>query len=132
MKARKSARLFLGCAAFALAGCTGRAPVVGPEGRRPIPLQTFWAGLPLRPPLEGRIAMPGGSFVMGSSPLEIERAMLSCKSEQLGVHCEESAEIQQELRAEARLEVFDNRLLGRQRGGPGGRGRSGGQCDQKL
>jgi sulfatase modifying factor 1 len=114
MKARESARLFLGCAAFALAGCTGRAPVVGPEGRRPIPLQTFWAGLPpatssaeargevaLRPPLEGRIAMPGGSFVMGSSPLEIERAMLSCKSEQLGVHCEESAEIQHELRAEA-------------------------------
>jgi sulfatase modifying factor 1 len=106
--------LWLGGAACTLAGCRTRAPAVGPEGRSPIALHTFWDGLPpaasrteaggevaLRPPLEGRVVMPGGSFVMGSSPLEIQRAMLSCQSEQLGVHCEESMEIKQDLRSEA-------------------------------
>jgi len=85
----------------ALVACTSRAPVIGPEGVRPIATHAFWDGLPgasthpaargevvLRLPLEGRVAIPGGSFVMGSSPLEIQRAVLSCRGEQLGVLCD--------------------------------------------
>jgi sulfatase modifying factor 1 len=109
----RGAPLALVLGASPLLACTSRAPVIGAEGRAPVPLHAFWDGLPpaspravargdvaLRAPLEGRVTIPGGSFKMGSSPLDIQRAMLSCKGEQLGVHCESEA-ITAGLRAEA-------------------------------
>jgi sulfatase modifying factor 1 len=87
---------------FVLVGCASHGPIVGAEGRAPIALHAFWDGLPpassrahargevaLRPQLEGRVPMPGGSFVMGSSPDELKRALASCESEQLGAVCDD-------------------------------------------
>jgi sulfatase modifying factor 1 len=72
------------------------------ETRKPAALTSFWAGLPaaveaapargelaLRPPLQGRVAVPGGSFVMGSSPEDLRRAESLCSKEQLGAQCDD-------------------------------------------
>ncbi len=92
--------MFLALAALSGGACASHVPVPGVQGSRPIALRSFWAGLPaasskaspggdvvLRPPLEGRVPVPGGSFTMGSSPVDVERAQLSCEKEPLGVQC---------------------------------------------
>jgi formylglycine-generating enzyme required for sulfatase activity len=66
-------------------------------GRRAPPIETFWLGLPrapysapasgivvLRPPLERRVRIAGGRFIMGSVPSEWERATKLCQREPLG------------------------------------------------
>jgi len=88
--------------ALASGACAQRLPTSHADGRRPIPLHAFWDGLAdpssaalaggavaLRPPLEGRVRVPGGSFTMGSSGLDLERALVACQHEVLGVLCNE-------------------------------------------
>ncbi len=61
----------------------------------------FWAGLDpaaerapaqgvhaLRPALEGRVRIEGGSFVMGSTPVDMARALELCRKEILGDRCD--------------------------------------------
>lgn len=43
----------------------------------------------LRPPLTGRVRVPGGSFVMGSTPIAMARAMGLCRHEMLKNRCDE-------------------------------------------
>jgi formylglycine-generating enzyme len=68
---------------------------------RPASVGAFWAGLDpatetaptqgvraLRPALGGRVRIEGGSFVMGSTPADLERVLEQCRKEVLGVECE--------------------------------------------
>ena len=61
---------------------------------KPLPARAWWAGLDhvadrvpahgvtvLRPPASGRVRVPGGSFVMGSTRDDLERAMELCRTE---------------------------------------------------
>jgi len=43
----------------------------------------------MRPPLTERVLVPGGSFVMGATALDLKRAALSCQRELLGALCDE-------------------------------------------
>ncbi|MCL2724012.1 MAG: formylglycine-generating enzyme family protein [Polyangiaceae bacterium] len=45
----------------------------------------------LRPAVEGRVRLPGGRFVMGSTPKEMVRAVAMCAREALGADCEDSS-----------------------------------------
>jgi formylglycine-generating enzyme required for sulfatase activity len=71
---------------------------------RPIPAESFWRGLPkaterapsrgvvvARTPREGRVRIPGGKFVMGSSPTDIARALAMCRREILRARCDDLA-----------------------------------------
>jgi formylglycine-generating enzyme required for sulfatase activity len=73
---------------------------VGPH--RPMKPEAWWAGLDthavtanargvhaLRDPRPLSIRIPGGKFVMGSSPTDMVRAVQSCRREILRSHCEE-------------------------------------------
>lgn len=81
-------------------------PLDGPfegleDARRPARIEPYWAGLgkpterapamgvvALRAPLERRVRIPGGRFVMGSTPKEMEQAVELCEKEPLGPeHC---------------------------------------------
>ncbi|CAN5921408.1 hypothetical protein BH11MYX4_BH11MYX4_61540 [soil metagenome] len=68
--------------------------------RRPPRIESFWLGLGsgvvrapatgivvLRPPLERRVRVGGGKFVMGSTPSEMVSAVKLCEREPLGVRC---------------------------------------------
>jgi formylglycine-generating enzyme required for sulfatase activity len=97
--------LFPALAALAAGACASHIPTSGAPLHRPIPARAFWAGLPqaspeasprgdvvLRPPLDGRVPVPGGTFTMGSSPVDIERAQLSCMREPAGAQCGDGEE----------------------------------------
>lgn len=91
----------LGLFALALFG-GDHDPYAGLEkARRPQRIQTFWIGLDaaalrapaagvvvLRPSLERRVRIPGGRFVMGSTPSEMVRAMKLCERETYGARCQ--------------------------------------------
>lgn len=91
--------------AFGLVGLavfTDATPLVEFErARRPLRIEQVWQGLgaggtrapaegvlALRPPLERRVRIPGGLFVMGSTPAEMLRAMKLCEREPYGARCE--------------------------------------------
>jgi formylglycine-generating enzyme required for sulfatase activity len=71
------------------------------DARRPQKLEPFWYGvLPaqasassaagivaLRVPRSGRVRIPGGKFVMGSTPQEMQEGMQLCAKEPLGMIC---------------------------------------------
>ena len=91
-------------AAFALGACaSGFAGAVGPSDvLRPLPPQVFWAGLPpaaasaaasgtvaLRPPVDGRILIPGGTFTMGSTEEGLRLIGALCQHEPLGMRCDD-------------------------------------------
>lgn len=81
-------------------------PVSGLEGaRRPPNIGTFWYGLPpssskaavdglvvLRAPLEGRVRITGGRFIMGSTPQEMQDALQLCAKEPFGPACQRGGE----------------------------------------
>jgi sulfatase modifying factor 1 len=69
---------------------------------RPPPAAGYWAGLDpaaerapargvlaLRPAIGGRVRVEGGSFVMGSSPADLELALELCRKELAGGQCAE-------------------------------------------
>ncbi|MDB4941502.1 MAG: hypothetical protein JWP97_1036 [Labilithrix sp.] len=81
--------------------------------RAPQRIPSFWLGLDppaarasagaivvLRPPLERRVRIPGGSFVMGSTPSEMVRAIKLCEREPEGASCSDGASVAQWIRAE--------------------------------
>lgn len=85
------------------------------HARRPARIQPYWQGLgqaavrgdtasrviALRAPVERRVRIPGGRFVMGSIPREMERAIEICEKEPLGSLCrEEVHEVSPFFRAE--------------------------------
>jgi formylglycine-generating enzyme len=85
------------------------------NARRPAKIEPYWQGLGqaatrgdtatgvvvLRAPVERRVRIPGGRFVMGSIPREMERAIEICEKEPLGSLCrEEHHEISPYFRAE--------------------------------
>lgn len=70
------------------------------KARRPPRIQSFWLGLGhaealapaegivvLRPPMERRVRITGGRFVMGSTPSEMVKAVKLCEREPLGTRC---------------------------------------------
>ncbi len=86
--------------ALSLSGLSG--PFEGLErARRPARIESFWLGLPrpaerattskgvvaLVPPRDRRVRIPGGRFVMGSTPQEMQDAMQLCAKEQFGPNC---------------------------------------------
>jgi formylglycine-generating enzyme required for sulfatase activity len=86
----------------ALSACSTHMSTGDTLGRPPIVRQQFWAGLErgagsvpahgvqaLRTPMTERVGMGGGSFPMGSSPLDIKRALVACQEEPLGAHCDD-------------------------------------------
>jgi formylglycine-generating enzyme required for sulfatase activity len=87
---------------LALAACS--SGFVGPSDAhpRPVPNSAFWTGLPpaatahlatstvvLAPAAAGRVALPGGTFTMGSTMADFKEAAALCLSEPLGVHCDD-------------------------------------------
>lgn len=77
-------------------------PLAGLEhARRPARLEPFWLGLDraeprattdrrvlaLRPPVSRPVRIAGGRFVMGSTALEMQRAVELCAREPFGVRC---------------------------------------------
>lgn len=87
------------------------------QARRPQKLEPFWNALPaavlsgpaqgvvaLTVPREGRVRIPGGTFVMGSTPQEMQDAMQLCAKEPLGMRCQNNDRValalQQLIRAE--------------------------------
>jgi len=77
-------------------------PFAGLEkARRPPRIEAFWLGLPhatdhastadgivaLRPPIARRVRVAGGSFVMGSTPAEMQKAIELCSKESFGIRC---------------------------------------------
>jgi len=81
-------------------------PYAGLEKTRGrVRIESFWLGLDpalpsalaggivvLRPPLERRVRIAGGMFVMGSTPSEMVRAIKLCEREPLGMLCGAGAE----------------------------------------
>jgi formylglycine-generating enzyme required for sulfatase activity len=82
-------------------------PLAGLEhARRPPRIESFWYGLPspvdraptssgvvaLRAPRERRVRIPGGRFVMGSTPQEMQDALQLCAKEPAGVRCQRGDE----------------------------------------
>lgn len=71
------------------------------QARRPARIETFWSGLPepaeraqtsssivvLIAPRERRVRIPGGRFVMGSTPQEMQEAVQLCAKEHFGHLC---------------------------------------------
>ncbi len=71
------------------------------HARRPARPETWWRGLDppservpargvqrLRPGVSGRVWIAGGSFIMGSSPADLDQAMASCRRELRGIQCD--------------------------------------------
>jgi formylglycine-generating enzyme len=97
-------RVLASTTTLAVMSCASRFSGTG-GGSTPAPSnRTAWAALSapteqaetggvvaLRPPLEGRVPIPGGSFVMGSTPEDIRRAETLCHAEPLGSHCDDQA-----------------------------------------
>lgn len=88
---------------FAKADARLEGPFAGLErARRPARIEPYWQGLPepsgrasasgvvaLRPPLERRVRIAGGTFVMGSTAKEMSAARELCAKEPLGEICED-------------------------------------------
>jgi formylglycine-generating enzyme len=83
----------------------GQHGVAGARERRPARIEPFWLGLgravesapaqgvvALREPLERRIRVLGGRFVMGSTPSEMQQGIELCAREPLGIHCKSVGE----------------------------------------
>ena len=83
------------------AGACASSPV-GPSGdtHRPISPHTFWAGLPkprasaeprgtvaLHPPVDGRVLVPGGQYMMGASEDDLKQVQALCDHEPMGTLC---------------------------------------------
>jgi formylglycine-generating enzyme required for sulfatase activity len=91
----------LGFAALAFLAGAEHGPFAGLEnGRRTPRIEQFWLGLGptdshaaasgivvLRPPVERRVRIAGGRFVMGSTASEMVRAVKLCEREPLGARC---------------------------------------------
>ncbi|MBX3202706.1 MAG: SUMF1/EgtB/PvdO family nonheme iron enzyme [Labilithrix sp.] len=74
--------------------------------RRPPRVESLWNGLPrpaeraatasgvvaLRPPRDRRVRIPGGRFVMGSTPQEMQEALQLCAREPYGPACQRDGE----------------------------------------
>lgn len=85
-----------------LLGLSG--PYTGLEHtRRPQRIETLWLGLPppavrtpatgvvsLKAPRPQRIRIPGGRFVMGSTPQEMQDGIALCEKEPFGLECQRS------------------------------------------
>jgi len=94
--------LALGLVGLAVFTGADSTPFAGLErARRPARVEQVWVGLGrgapsapaegvvvLRPPLERRVRITGGRFVMGSTPGEMLRAMKLCEREPYGARCE--------------------------------------------
>jgi sulfatase modifying factor 1 len=92
---------FAALAFLGLPGIAESGPLAGLETRRPTPpIADEWLGLgpvgehapaagivALRPPLERRVRIAGGRFVMGSTPSEMVAAVKLCEREPLGARC---------------------------------------------
>jgi formylglycine-generating enzyme required for sulfatase activity len=92
-----------GLAALTILLNASSGPFAGLEHtRRPPSIEHFWLGLDphlshapatgiveLRLPLERRVRIAGGTFVMGSTPSEMVRAIKLCEREQPGAICED-------------------------------------------
>lgn len=91
-------------AAYLLGGFASSGPFAGLEkARRPPSIETLWLGLPkpvaragaatgivaLKEPLERRVRIPGGRFVMGSTPQEMQDALAFC-SKEARIECQRS------------------------------------------
>ncbi len=88
---------------------------------RPLKADAFWTGLDrpaerapargvevLRPPLSSRVRIPGGSFLMGSSPAEVDLAFAMCMGEMNHAHCDRVLMFQGEAPPhEVTLSAFD-------------------------
>jgi formylglycine-generating enzyme required for sulfatase activity len=83
------------------------APFAGLErARRPPRIESFWLGLPapaergfassgilaLKEPTDRRVRIPGGQFVMGSTPQEMQDALELCSKEPAGLICQHNSE----------------------------------------
>ncbi len=94
-------------AALYLVGSDLSGPFEGLEhARRPQRIESFWYGLPrpadrgstasgvvvLRPPLDRRVRIPGGRFVMGSTPQEMQDALQLCAKEPFGLACQRNSD----------------------------------------
>lgn len=93
-------------AIFFTPGLSTASPFAGLErARRPPRVERLWDGLPrptdraaargvvaLRPPLERRVRITGGTFVMGSTPEEMQEAVKLCIKEPFGLACLRSGE----------------------------------------
>lgn len=87
-------------------GLSLSGPFAGLEhARRPPRIGSHWRGLPaaveranasgivaLRPSLDRRVRIVGGRFVMGSTPREMQEALLLCTKEPFGVACQRNGE----------------------------------------
>ncbi|MDF2693662.1 MAG: hypothetical protein K0S65_2045, partial [Labilithrix sp.] len=94
-------------ATITLVGDGLSGPFQGLEhAHRPPRITTFWNGLPrpaerastaagvvvLRPSLDRRVRIPGGRFVMGSTPQEMQDALQLCAKEQAGPRCQQNSD----------------------------------------
>ena len=93
-------------AALNLVGSDLSGPFEGLErARRPPRIESFWFGLPrpalrapaaglvvLRQPHDRRVRIPGGRFVMGSTPQEMQEALQLCAKEPFGPACQRNGE----------------------------------------
>ncbi len=71
-------------------------------GKAPQPIDRFWSGLgpprataevapivALRPPAPDRVRIPGGHFMMGSTPVSMQKALTLCRKETLRSFCDD-------------------------------------------
>jgi formylglycine-generating enzyme required for sulfatase activity len=80
----------------------GTIPTALARGLAPAPEHARARGVVvLRPPREGRVRVVGGTFRMGSTPVEMARAVALCRREVLGNHCDDPG-IANGFRAEGR------------------------------
>jgi sulfatase modifying factor 1 len=91
-------------AAVTLAGAVAAASVpADARAARPTRPESWWAGLDgsapgapaggvvvLRSPRPGRVRVPGGTFLMGSSAAAMERAVALCEREVAGAQCRDA------------------------------------------
>ncbi len=105
---------FAALAFFGLPGLIDSGPFAGLDHARRTPrIEEVWLGLgaaqshapasgivALRPPLERRVRIAGGRFVMGSTPSEMVSAMKLCEREPLGARCGGPREVGPWIRAE--------------------------------
>ncbi|HSY21153.1 MAG TPA: SUMF1/EgtB/PvdO family nonheme iron enzyme [Polyangiaceae bacterium] len=102
----RTAWLRAGAFAALVAGATASPVLLASSARArglrgPVPAPSFWAGLDkpvpsaptegvvvLRAPPSGRVRIPQGTFLMGSSPTAMLRAITLCREEVLSSRCE--------------------------------------------
>lgn len=102
-------------------GSGAGGPFAGLErSRPPARVASFWRGLPapkagaergdalvvLRVPRPGRVRIPGGRFVMGSTPEEMQEALRLCEREPFGIACQGSGARVNDIALAIRAEGF--------------------------